>query len=54
MTAINQYVSHGMPFSRTPLLKWTLGALSLLLLVYLVWSLCGIGYGLFSFVCAQA
>lgn len=48
MTISNQYVQTP-PSVLVRLLKWVVSLLAVILLLYLVWSLCGVGCELFNF-----
>lgn len=54
MTAVNQCTENFTSLSGARLMKWILIALSISLLLYLVWIVCGIGCGLFSFAVGLA
>jgi len=54
MTTISQFVHQPPSLSAPKLLKWILSGIAILLMLYLVWSLCGIGCELFNFAAGQA
>ena len=53
MTAINQCLQRISDPAGTRLLKGALGVLSIILILYLAWLLCGAGCGLFGLTGGQ-
>lgn len=54
MLKTNHYIQLPPAFNLTHSMKWLLSAIVIMFLLYLVWSLCCAGCGLFNFTIGQA
>jgi len=54
MTTISQFAQQPLSLNAPKMLKWILSGIAIILMLYLIWSLCCIGCELFNLAAGQA